>query len=438
MSFGSFIRPLLGLRRGDGDEGGEHAPPPESGAPPSPAGRTDSEGTLAGESTAVAPSDGYPPPWSCFAASAQGARHGRSGQPNQDAVGIGVMRDDAVHVSLVDGKDVLRTPCRTPFFVAVSDGHGSTRHFRSDCGARFAIEAALEVLADAIREEGEQRDPTRIEHLLRNQAGVLLKTWRQKVRAHIDTNPFDSVQREFLDRQVEERTGQAHGRRRPEEVVRAEQEMAAYGATLLAAVLTEAYTAYVQIGDGDIATVQADGLVERPVPDDEALLGTSTTSLCTAAAEQDFRVRVVPHGSSPPALVTLCTDGYEQSFADEASFLRSAYDYFELLRNDEGREGIAEHLHEWMSEITLEGSGDDTTIALVAHSSTVTSHEEPAFRIAEDKRPSTTKSKGKPSGHPGDDPHAVAHQPAEDGFRLAGGSSEGEGASPATSAERTP
>lgn len=431
VSFGSIIRPLLGFRRGDSDEVRES--PTSSESPP-------------------------PPLWSCYAASARGARHINNGQPNQDAVGIGHLRSDGIDVSFAD-EDVLRAPCRTPFFVAVSDGHGSTRHFRSGYGSQFAVEAALDTLSDAIREESEQHDSGRVEHLLRNQAGVLLKTWRRKVREHIDTAPFDSVHQAFLDRQVEERIERAHGRRRPEEIVRSEQEMAAYGATLLAAVITDSYTGYVQIGDGDIATVRADGLVERPVPDDEALLGTTTTSLCTAAAEHDFRIRVVPHGGSPPALVVLCTDGYEQSFADEASFLRSVYDYFELFRSDEGRDGIAKHLHAWMREVTLEGSGDDTTIALVANSNTVTSHDEPVFRISGDTEqpdsytPADTSlcdtsppNEGEPtvgdSSSALDDPpkeaqHDEAHRPGDESRPSTGGSSR-EDESPATADERIP
>ncbi|MFM7713741.1 MAG: protein phosphatase 2C domain-containing protein, partial [Microcystis sp.] len=58
--------------------------------------------------------------WRCIGESVKGASHVRSGLPNQDAIrwfpesGIGL-----------------------PLILAVSDGHGSAKSFRSDRGSRF-------------------------------------------------------------------------------------------------------------------------------------------------------------------------------------------------------------------------------------------------------------------------------------------------------------
>ncbi len=69
--------------------------------------------------------------WRCIGESVKGASHVRSGLPNQDAIrwfpesGIGL-----------------------PLILAVSDGHGSAKSFRSDRGSRFAVETAIKVIQE--------------------------------------------------------------------------------------------------------------------------------------------------------------------------------------------------------------------------------------------------------------------------------------------------
>ncbi len=64
--------------------------------------------------------------WTALSASVRGASHEKSGQGNQDAVR-------------------LKNPSGTDdvLLLAVADGHGSTRSFRSDRGSALAAECAL-------------------------------------------------------------------------------------------------------------------------------------------------------------------------------------------------------------------------------------------------------------------------------------------------------
>ena len=72
-------------------------------------------------------------------ASARGASHVARGKPNQDSVG-------------------WRRQVGLWSFIAVADGHGASPHRRSDRGSRFAVEAALAVLEEAV-EGGALGDP---------------------------------------------------------------------------------------------------------------------------------------------------------------------------------------------------------------------------------------------------------------------------------------
>ena len=90
-----------------------------------------------------------------------------------------------------------------------------------------------------------------------------------------------------------------------------------------------------------------------------------------ADAEQNFRVRVQPlapvsadQHTDWPALVLVSTDGYVNSFSDEAGFLKVGSDLLEMLRGD-GFDAVNAQLSGWLEEATRIGSGDDTTVAII-------------------------------------------------------------------------
>jgi serine/threonine protein phosphatase PrpC len=71
----------------------------------------------------------YKTDWRIIGESIQGASHKRSGQPNQDAIALSPASGDSL-----------------PLILAVSDGHGGAKYFRSDKGASFAVGAAIDTL----------------------------------------------------------------------------------------------------------------------------------------------------------------------------------------------------------------------------------------------------------------------------------------------------
>jgi hypothetical protein len=62
--------------------------------------------------------------------------------------------------------------------------------------------------------------------------------------------------------------------------------------------------------------------------------------------------------------VLLATDGYANSFREDAGFLRIGGDLLEMIRQD-GIEGVDGNLETWLNEASELGSGDDITVALV-------------------------------------------------------------------------
>ncbi|HKQ51090.1 MAG TPA: protein phosphatase 2C domain-containing protein, partial [Pyrinomonadaceae bacterium] len=138
----------------------------------------------------------------------------------------------------------------------------------------------------------------------------------------------------------------------------------AYGTTVLGAAVAADFILYLQLGDGEILTVSRDGEVTRPLPKDERLFANETTSLCSPEAWRDFRVCFQVLSNAPPSLILLSTDGYANSFHDEAGFLKVGSDILLMIRAD-GLGTVEDHLASWLTESTYAGSGDDVTLGLI-------------------------------------------------------------------------
>ena len=270
-------------------------------------------------------------------ASVRGASHLRSKAPNQDAVQWRLGPSPS---------DVL--------VVAVADGHGSAKSFRSHLGAGLAVAMATEMLWDGLADIPATRNPEKDVDSLRELLPKLTERWAREVRAELQRRPFDATELQTLEERAGS-AGLAELKRNP---------LLAYGATLLAVLVTRAAIHYVQLGDGDILTVWCNGEVRRPLPADRQLIANETTSLCQPNAWRQFRV-----GSASlndvPRLILLSTDGYANSFASEDEFLQVGSDLLVMIERD-GLEAVEGRLEGWLNETSEHGAGDDVTLAIVS------------------------------------------------------------------------
>ena len=262
--------------------------------------------------------------WSVLGGSVRGASHLRNDLPNQDA---------------------LKYHDEPPWLLALADGHGSVRSFRSDRGARFAVELANE-LGSTLPTES---NPSTVKQWVEGDLpSKLVCQWCERVDADIESEPFNTEQTQILGLKAGNEP----------------RARLAYGATLLLVVVTDSFIFYLQLGDGDILTVSASGEVSRPLPKDERLIANETTSLCMDKARNEVRTGFQVIVNDPPALVLAATDGYANAFRDESSFLQVGPDLLRLLR-EEGPEFIKGNLENWLNESSEAGSGDDITVGLL-------------------------------------------------------------------------
>lgn len=269
--------------------------------------------------------------WQVLSATVRGAAHKRSGEPNQDALSWW----------MAVGKRPIAILC-------MADGHGGSEYTRSDIGSLLAVEQTQKLLVSEILplilSGGTRKDLAQLKrHLSQQLPKLLVNRWRASVYEHATDNPVQEC-------------GQPVQSDAPKERL--------YGATLLAALLTPEFHLYIQLGDGDILTVSAEGEVTRPpFPADSLLFANHTTSLCSKEAWRFVYVHFQQIDERPPTLVMLTTDGYANSFANDSDFKKVARDLHSAIIQ-EGSTEVASNLPSWLEATSQDGSGDDISIII--------------------------------------------------------------------------
>ena len=287
--------------------------------------------------------------WRVISASIRGAAHVRAGLPNQDAV----------RVELQDGGAL-------PAILAVSDGHGSAKCFRSHEGARLAVGVAVSVLREFAAAMSGLR-PTEVHARAEQQLPrEIVRRWREAVQAHVAENPIDEDGLAVIETAAAAKVREALDRNEP---------FLVYGATLVSVLWTGEFLVCLQLGDGEILVVtKAKQQVEQPIPPDGNLIANETTSLCEDDAWRNCRVQFQYLFNSAPALVLLATDGYPNSFAAPEGFRQVASDLLQMIEQD-GADAVAQSLPGWLEEASQFGSGDDVSVAILV--SPTSSHGTP-------------------------------------------------------------
>lgn len=266
--------------------------------------------------------------WHISAGTARGAAHRAAGLPNQDA------KD---HCATSDGDGIV---------VAVADGHGHRRHFRSAEGSEFAVATGCRVGSRLASDLTGLADADGARAAVRSAVAALVREWRTAVASHLAVQPYTGTEQATLD-------SAGDGPAVP------------YGSTLLVAVVGPRWLACAQIGDGDVLAVRPDGQSVVPLPGDDRLDGLRTTSLCQEDAEEAFRIGVQDLTVDPLIALLLATDGFGNSQAadpwqpgvgQDLAKLAAAHDHHWFER----------HVLQWAERCaSTEGGGDDTTIVLL-------------------------------------------------------------------------
>ena len=250
--------------------------------------------------------------------SVRGAMHEADGTGCQDSARVYIGADFAV--------------------AAVSDGHGSEKHFRSAAGSEMATRVAIRSICD-FRERNGGLDGIFTDNpnnAARRIAANIICGWNGEIAAHLRALPLNPRETEIY----------AKYGGITDEVM--------YGATLIVAAMTENGCFGLQIGDGDLIALD-NGEMISPMPVDTQLVGNLTTSLCDSDAIMNFRHFYCPNRFEG---IMLSSDGLINSFGSVGDFLSFGQRVLSAVGSG-NTASLAEHLH----TRSRSGSRDDISIA---------------------------------------------------------------------------
>ena len=259
-------------------------------------------------------------PFKGYALSVKGASHEKIGEGCQDSARIYMGDSFAV--------------------AAVSDGHGSEKHFRSAAGSEMATRIAIRSICDFCeRNDGlDKIFPHNPDNTARRIAANIICGWNSEIAAHIKLLPLNDREKAIVKK---------HGGIVNEVM---------YGATLIVAGITDKICFGLQIGDGSFCALDGREMV-FPMPEDTKLVGNLTTSLCDNDAIGNFRYFYREGGYSG---VMLSSDGLINSFKNEGDFLKFGHRVLAAVNS-----GATSPLGEHLKTRSRAGSQDDISIAAI-------------------------------------------------------------------------
>jgi serine/threonine protein phosphatase PrpC len=277
------------------------------------------------------------PHWRVDAKSVRGSSHDRLNKPNQDACAFWVESNNY------------------PIILAISDGHGSEKSFRSDKGAKIAVEIAIKAI-NAFTKKFALPDFAEMENQIRlSLIPDIINSWGNLVQQDINSQPF-------LENEYKLLTNDKDVQNELTKVVSKNSALKVYGATLITVAVLKDYILCVQIGDGDILFVNEIGEV---IPlFNNRILGVETTSLCMENSEKYFNIKILERSKVDPKLIILSTDGYSNSFKTDKDFLNIGKDYLKLIQ-DYGFNHTFQLIPDFLKQTSASGCGDDITLGII-------------------------------------------------------------------------
>ena len=251
-----------------------------------------------------------------------------------------------------------KTECR---LVVVCDGHGGADYFRSDRGSKLAAVAFMDcmenpdLIAALSAAAAEKQRQSRMEQLIKS----IIARWNSLVEQDMRQHPFDE----------DELSGVSEKARRRYEA--GERLQAAYGTTLIGAVLAENFWLGLQIGDGKCVAVSETGEFTQPIPWDEECFLNVTTSLCDENAAKEFRFCF---SRTLPAAVFIGSDGIDDCFAGDERL----YDFYRVTLKsfaETDEETAIAQLNEYLPTLSEKGSGDDMSVGILVNTDLVCKSE---------------------------------------------------------------
>lgn len=237
--------------------------------------------------------------------------------------------------------------CGKEFAVAaVSDGHGSKKHFRSGIGSKIAVNVTIEAVKEfwKKRTKSKYQLPGDTDDVLRQLEGNIIFRWNTDVNQHFNETPLTDDEKQICNE-----TG-----------IELDKPERFYGATLIVGLMCEKFAFAMKIGDGACVFINENNEPSLPPALEDERLGFGlTSSLCDSDAIKNFRHF---YTEDVPVGIIVASDGVTDSYTSD-DFLK--FNAKIICSVQEDFASTTQQLEEWLSVLSEKGSRDDMSISLV-------------------------------------------------------------------------
>lgn len=292
-------------------------------------------------------------------------------------------------VALGESHKVKKIPCQDAalsfedaekgfYIAAISDGHGSERHFMSEHGSKILVEVAIEqiksfvelsecnllavpfsmseVISDKENIQSDNKKLTNQDRLLKGLISSVISNWNVAIEKHwmenkpsVDSMKDRNVPQESIDDYLNDLNLEF-----------------AYGCTLIAFTKTPDFWFAFQIGDGTCIGFNHNAQAYHPIPNDERFSGSTTASMCNEDAIDSFRYCY--GNNNVPVAIFLGSDGLDGAFGtvDEFSLPLLENFYTKIIKSfaSKGYESTVEEIEKTLPALSEKGvTRDDMSLA---------------------------------------------------------------------------
>ena len=228
--------------------------------------------------------------------------------------------------------------------VTACDGHGGNVYIRSHLGAKFASNAAIDVLREVERAALYKDKKDAVSENIRLN---ILCRWNALVEGHLEKNPI--------------RPSEVSGLSESEALSLRKNPIKAYGTTLGAAMMFGTKLVCASIGDGGCFLVKGGVVTSAFAEDEDEPVANITYSLCQDDAFSHLAVAVHDLTSCDAAVV--CTDGMINPYQNLSNFGSALV----IPAIASMRAGDMKYLEGFVTEVGVRlGIGDDVSLGIVA------------------------------------------------------------------------
>ncbi len=247
--------------------------------------------------------------------------------PNQDAIDVREVGENLV--------------------LSIADGHGSNTCFRSDLGAKMAVEIANKIVVNQL--DKVLSDASKSKMLATELCKEISNFWSKSALKHLSKNAFKDEEVDGLDEGKRKTLGK--------------NALIAYGTTLMTVILSKGQIIVMNIGDAELL-LKFKEKKEIQVLNQNKRIGNETESLALPFAHKYYTVDV--YNIEEVEAILAATDGYPNSFKQESGFIKVIDDLLTITKSH-GISAIQDNLAEWLSDTSQKGSGDDITACFIAN-----------------------------------------------------------------------